>query len=111
MKKLTCDESASDDAGSAANYCDALDDDANDENAHVDQDSVLAGENLCEETAVETAKPSTELEDGRQPALLGSIANPVTHVWNVSVTGIRTLVEACLRAPKEVIVKIPEKTP
>lgn len=47
-----------------------LDDNTEDEHAGGNQDTVLAGKGLSNETGHDSTKPSTKLENGRQPTLL-----------------------------------------
>lgn len=87
MSTLTSDEAAGDEARCTASHCHALDDDTDDEDADIHKDSVFAREDFSKEAAVQATKPSTELEDGGQPALFRRIANPIAHIWNGSVGG------------------------
>ena len=58
-----------------------LDDNTKDEDSGVDQDSVLAREDLCKETGVQRSQPCTQLKDRHQPAHLRRVLGVVAHVF------------------------------
>lgn len=89
MSKLTSDEATGDEAGCTASHCNALDDHTDDEDADIHEDGVFAREDFSEEAAVQATEPSTELEDGGQPAFLRRITNPIAHIWEGLVCGMR----------------------
>ncbi|KAL8732236.1 MAG: hypothetical protein Q9181_004037 [Wetmoreana brouardii] len=67
---LTSDKAAGNEAGSSTSYGDSLDHHTDNKDAYVELNGVFAGEDLCEEAAIQTAEPGTKLEDGCKPALL-----------------------------------------
>ena len=58
----------------------ALDNDAEDENSGVNDDGIFPTDELCKETRVKSACPSSEFEDGGQPSFLGLILGVYSHV-------------------------------
>jgi hypothetical protein len=57
----------------------ALYDDTKDKDSRVDQDTVLAGDNLSQETGIESSNPGTEFENGCEPTSLAIVLGPGTH--------------------------------
>jgi hypothetical protein len=64
----------------ACTGCSALDDDTQDEDSRVDDDSILARDDLSQETAVQGTSPGAEFEDRGEPALFGTVLDIVAHV-------------------------------
>jgi hypothetical protein len=56
-------------------HSDALDDNAENEDAGEHDDRILAAEDLSEKAGAEHAEPGAELKDGRQPALFGLVCH------------------------------------
>lgn len=61
-----------------------LDHDSEDENADIDQDRILSRDDLGQEAAVQSSEPSSKLENGRQPALLGAIPCQSSLIFDVA---------------------------
>lgn len=97
------DESATENGRVTSRDGGGLDNDTDDEDGGGDEDGVLSREGLGEETGDEGTEPSTEFEDGGEPALARLVgwvvAVVVTHVRHEVVhgedTGEDTLVVTC----------------
>lgn len=76
----TGDESSSNQACWPGHNSAALYDDADNEDADVENNAVLPREYLSEEPTVETAKPGAEFENGCQPAFLRLVRDPWPHI-------------------------------
>lgn len=61
----------------------ALNDHANDEDADVEDDSVLPRQRFGEKTRVQATEPCTQFKDCRHPAFLGRVVDPVSHVFGM----------------------------
>ena len=80
--RLTSDETTTEDGGmSRRGHRGRLNDNTDDEDAGVDENGVLSGDDLSKEAGVECAEPGAEFEDGCQPTLLGLVRSVDAHVW------------------------------
>jgi hypothetical protein len=93
--------------------CCHLDHNTDNENTSGDQDAVLSGASFREEAGHESTKPSSELQDGSEPALLCRVVDVTVSLWKLSIsTRSRTIqVELFVRFPKDGIAKIPLNIP
>jgi hypothetical protein len=70
----------------------ALDNHTKNEDGGVDDDGVLARDQLGKEAAIKGAEPGSQFEDGREPALFLfslSVPQPTSAVWGPVVGGER----------------------
>jgi hypothetical protein len=85
------DETAGED-GVGSNFDGSnLDNHAKDEDAGGDNNTVLSGDDFSEGGREEGSEPGTELENGREPALLGLIRIRIegsifAHVWRIDMS-------------------------